>query len=455
LSEGLKFDRMKKLALIILCCVIVFVSCKKKTTTPIIVTEAVTSISQTSATAGGTITSDGSSEVTSRGVCWGTSPDPTIANLKSINGSGTGSFVCEIPGLVAGTVYHLRAFATNKMGTGYGSDVEFKTADEALTGGDGNVDTNDKTIIEGQTYTDNTASMWAGISIERSKPKNLLFRNNSITSINSEGYMLQAGDERPGDTNNNLDGENISGNKFVWNGTNVAGTITHGIFTGYNINVLIEYNYLLKVPLGIALKSNGMTNKSGGVFYNIINQTGNKAIAVKGINGSRIYNNTFYSNEVKFTDKSKPGTAEALIEIYANDGIAGKPDSKGTKIKNNIFYTVNQIFNISIETQADLAGFESDYNLFWCEKGTPVFQYLGAQKTFAEWQALGFDKHSVVVNPNFTNLTDFVPAARLDYGTDLGTEFMKGLSTSAGWIVGSSPATNDQNGHWQVGARVF
>ena len=49
--------------------------------------------------------------------------------------------------------------------------------------------------------------------------------------------MLQAGDEGPASTNNNLDGEIISGNKFVWNGENKSSTITHGIFTGYNINI--------------------------------------------------------------------------------------------------------------------------------------------------------------------------------------------------------------------------
>ena len=45
------------------------------------------------------------------------------------------------------------------------------------------------------------------------------YRNNSITSVNTHGYLLQAGDESPGSTNNKLDGEVIAGNKFVWNGS--------------------------------------------------------------------------------------------------------------------------------------------------------------------------------------------------------------------------------------------
>jgi hypothetical protein len=168
-----------------------------------------------------------------------------------------------------------------------------------------------------------------------------------------------------------------------------------------------------------------------------------------------IYNNTFYSDEVRWTSNSAPGTDYGLIDIFANDGVTPRAYPTGTKIKNNIFYTVHQVFNIDIVDPQDLVGFESDYNIFWCEAGTPMFQYLGTEKTFAQWQALGYDTHSKVINPNFNNFTDFVPATRLDYGTDLGTTWQTGLSKSAVWTVGSAPATTNQNGTWQVGARLF
>ena len=127
----------------------------------------------------------------------------------------------------------------------------------------------------------------------------------------------------------------------------------------------------------------------------------------------------------------------------------------GAKIKNNIFYTVVGQYNIAIHDSACLPGFESDYNLFYCESGTPHFNYLEGDKTFAQWQALGYDLHSIVINPNFNNTTDFVPAARLNYGTDLGINYNMGLSVSATWIVGIAPTTNVQSGTWQVGARVL
>jgi hypothetical protein len=99
--------------------------------------------------------------------------------------------------------------------------------------------------------------------------------------------------------------------------------------------------------------------------------------------------------------------------------------------------------------------FESDYNVFYCESGSPVFAVDGVSKTFSQWQAMGYDQHSVVINPNFINTTSFVPSARLDYGTDLGTTWQTGLSTSADWSAGTAPATTEQNGKWQAGAIIY
>jgi hypothetical protein len=309
--------------------------------------------------------------------------------------------------------------------------------------------------IEGTTVTNGVSGFWSGVNISRKKPVQFKFRNNSVTSVNSGGYMLQAGDEAPGKTNNNLDGALISGNKFTWNGIDVSETITHGVFAGYNKNVLIKYNYLYRIPTGVVLKSNGMTNVTGGVAYNIINKTGTIGVVVKGINGIRIFNNTFYSDQVKWTSKKKPGTPYGLVDIYANDGLTPPVYSTGTTIRNNIFYTVNQICNINIVEAQDTAGFTSDYNIFWCESGTPMFKYLGTEKTFDEWQALGYDKHSRVINPDFIDFTDFVPRNRLDWGTDLGADWKTGLSVKALWKVGSSPDTASQNSVWQVGARIY
>lgn len=82
----------------------------------------------TSGTTGGNITSDGGDPITVRGVCYSTIPNPTTAGNKTIDGSGTGIFSSNIPGLTANTTYYVRAYATNGVSTYYGNQVSFTTA---------------------------------------------------------------------------------------------------------------------------------------------------------------------------------------------------------------------------------------------------------------------------------------------------------------------------------------
>lgn len=94
---------------------------------PTITTTSATSISATTATFGGNVTSIGSSSITARGVCWSTTINPTIANSFTTDGIGVGIFSSKIMGLSSGTTYHVRAYATNSVGTVYGSDISFTT----------------------------------------------------------------------------------------------------------------------------------------------------------------------------------------------------------------------------------------------------------------------------------------------------------------------------------------
>jgi len=301
-------------------------------------------------------------------------------------------------------------------------------------------------IIEGQVIVDTETGVSNGYNIPRSQVTALTFRNNSLTSVNSVGYMLQAGDERPGLTNNHLDGAIITGNWFSWSGTD-ADSWTHALFTGYNLGVIIKYNYLLNTPNGIQRKSDGMTDVTGVVAYNIIKNP-KVGIVVKGMSGVRIYNNTLY------TDKTTSETKRGLIDVHSNLDAGLNAPSTGTKIFNNIFYTKNNTYCINVMDPESLEGLQSDYNVFYSESGSPRFSAGGVSKTFAEWQALGYDVHSVVINPQFKNFTDFVPADRLDYGTVLGEDFAEGLAPDAIWGT-ESPKTAVQNGTWQAGARIY
>ena len=96
-------------------------------TVPVLTTTAASSITQTTATSGGNVTSDGGASVTAKGVCWNISAGATVANSKTSDGTGTGIFTSSIASLTAGRVYYVRAYATNSVGTAYGSSILFTT----------------------------------------------------------------------------------------------------------------------------------------------------------------------------------------------------------------------------------------------------------------------------------------------------------------------------------------
>jgi uncharacterized protein (TIGR02145 family) len=96
-------------------------------TIPTVTTNQPTNVMETSATFSGNVTSTGGATVTARGFCWSTSPNPTLDDTYSTNGSGTGSFSYIITDLVPTTTYYVRAYATNSAGTGYGAERSFTT----------------------------------------------------------------------------------------------------------------------------------------------------------------------------------------------------------------------------------------------------------------------------------------------------------------------------------------
>jgi len=101
---------------------------------PVLSTSAVSNISATTASCGGSITSDAGFTVSARGVCWSTGTTPTIADSKTTDGIGAGSFTSAINGLSLGTNYFVRAYATNSEGTGYGSAMAFTTSSTLAVG---------------------------------------------------------------------------------------------------------------------------------------------------------------------------------------------------------------------------------------------------------------------------------------------------------------------------------
>ena len=94
---------------------------------PTVTTAPVSGVWVDTAVSGGNVTSDGGAAIIARGVCWSTSPNPTVTDGHTSDSTGAGAFVSHVTGLVTGTTYYLRAYATNVVGTAYGSQETFTT----------------------------------------------------------------------------------------------------------------------------------------------------------------------------------------------------------------------------------------------------------------------------------------------------------------------------------------
>jgi uncharacterized protein (TIGR02145 family) len=142
---------------------------------PTVSTTAISSITLTTASSGGNVTADGGGSILAKGVCWGTSVNPTISNSHTSNGTGTGTFTSALTSLAAGTAYHVRAYATNSGGTAYGSDITFSTA---LADVDGNTY---NTVIIG-------SQVWMAENLATTKYKN----NSGIPNITDAALWIAA-----------------------------------------------------------------------------------------------------------------------------------------------------------------------------------------------------------------------------------------------------------------------
>lgn len=85
----------------------------------------------------GTVSSDGGSPISSRGFCWSTDAQVDINDNIFIEGSGVGTYNSLLQGLLKGTTYYFRAFATNGVGTSYGVPILATLLDFNVVPGNG------------------------------------------------------------------------------------------------------------------------------------------------------------------------------------------------------------------------------------------------------------------------------------------------------------------------------
>jgi len=120
---------MKTIFSVLVCSVLLMVCCTPATdlSSPSINGTDVVKIASTTAVINGTVTESGGNVITAKGVCWSTSPSPTIADSKTNEGAGAGSFTSSLTGLIPNTTYYVRFYVTSSSGTVYSKDHKFTT----------------------------------------------------------------------------------------------------------------------------------------------------------------------------------------------------------------------------------------------------------------------------------------------------------------------------------------
>jgi uncharacterized protein (TIGR02145 family) len=186
---------------------------------PSVVTTAPSQVGLDSALVGGNVLSDGGQGVLFRGLCYGTTPNPNMGNARTENGSGLGSFVVVLRGLIPSTTYFVRAYAKGTNGVVvYGNDVTFLTGSltPAFSCGTSTVSDTD-----GNVY--NTVQIgqqcWTRSNLRVGRYRN----GNSIPNTSSNTTWSQANSSSTGSWCN-------------YNNSTTNGTTYGRLYNGYAVN---------------------------------------------------------------------------------------------------------------------------------------------------------------------------------------------------------------------------
>ncbi len=149
-------------------------------------------------------------------------------------------------------------------------------------------------------------------------------------------------------------------------------------------NSLVDGNYVYSNDVGVQADYTDYANYSGTIEDNLIYVNTDQAILLNSAGGALIVNNTIFE--------------------LVGDAIALANGSFDIRIENNILW-VESGYDIDVANDSQ-SGLVSDYNVFY--KGTDPNAHVGffggIEDTFAAWQAIGQDPHSVFGNPGFVDI---------------------------------------------------
>jgi uncharacterized protein (TIGR02145 family) len=225
---------------------------------PEVTTSALTLLTTTSAGSGGTVTGEGASSVTAIGLCWSTSPAPTINDSKSSEKAGQATFTTIIEGLTLNTRYYLRAYATNPAGTAYGNEISFTT------------------LNLNEVYNPVTGRVWMDRNLGASRVATSMTDSEATGDLYQWGRAADGHEKRTSGTTKNLSPGDSPGhglfvtayldpvdwrspqNNNLWQGVN---GINNPCPAGYRIPTEAEWN---------EERATWRTNTAKGAFYSVL-----------------------------------------------------------------------------------------------------------------------------------------------------------------------------------------
>jgi uncharacterized protein (TIGR02145 family) len=207
-----------------------------KNTLPQVNTTSVTNVTPSSALVTGEVISEGDQN-TVRGFCYSITPNPTISNDTTMNGTGIGAYSDTLLNLTPSTTYYVRAYATNSVGTSYGNEIVFTT--NAIP----NFTCGTSTISDVDNNTYNTVQIgtqcWTQSNLKVSKYRNgdtipTGLNNSQWSSTISGAYTIY---------NNDLVNDGLYGKLYNWYAVNDSRGLCP---TGWHVPTDSEWNVLVK-----------------------------------------------------------------------------------------------------------------------------------------------------------------------------------------------------------------
>lgn len=197
---------------------------------PSLTTSELNGITSTTGVSGGHITNTGGAPITANGICWSLSQNPTTTNNFTTDVTGTATFISNLTGLTDGTIYYVRAYATNSAGTSYGNQVTFITP---VTDIEGNIY---KTVAIG-------SQVWMAENL-----RTVRFNDNTdINNITDNAAWITTTAPAYSWYNNNNANKDVYGTLYNWYAVNTAKLCP----TGWHVPADSEYN-TLEMHLGLS-----------------------------------------------------------------------------------------------------------------------------------------------------------------------------------------------------------